>query len=144
MIYFQKPADFKPLFEVVSCFCEYEDKILLLLRGNNSPQSNTWGAPAGKQEAKETSSAAMLRELKEETGFVIKEKELRFYETVFVRYESHDFIYHMFFVKFKTQPEVLIDKNEHKDFCWVTPQNALQLPLVKDMDACIKLFFKIK
>lgn len=144
MIFFQKPADFKPIFEVVSCFCEHEGKILLLLRQDHSLQGNTWGTPAGKMEAGESITEAMLREIKEETGFTPKEDQFDFNDTLYVRYDDYDFVYHMFSAPLRDQIEVVINKKEHKDFCWVTPQEALQLPLVKDMDACVKLLFQIK
>ncbi|MEI6118972.1 MAG: hypothetical protein WCP92_07315 [bacterium] len=41
MLYKEKPADFNPKFEVVSCFVEYKNEILLLLRQDHKPQPNT-------------------------------------------------------------------------------------------------------
>lgn len=143
MIYSQKPENFNTHFEVVSCFCECDGKILLLHRDNSSPQGDTWGAPAGKREPKEDIIAAMIREIQEETGLTISASDLKFHATLFVRYEDYDFLYHTFSVKFSKQPEVIIDKKEHKNFIWITPHEALKLPLVKDMDDCIKLFYKI-
>lgn len=143
MIYLQKPENFNPRFEVVSCFCECDGKILLLHRDNNSSQGDTWGAPAGKREANEDLSSAMIREIKEETGFNISPVELKFHDTLFVRYEDYDFLYHTFSEKFKVRPAIKIDPKEHKDFIWINPKDALKLPLVKDMDTCIKLFYKI-
>lgn len=40
--------DFKPKFEVVSCFVEHDSKILLLLRQDHKSEPNTYGVPAGK------------------------------------------------------------------------------------------------
>jgi len=42
------PENFNPKFEVVSCFVEYEDEILLLRRQDHKPEPNTYGVPAGK------------------------------------------------------------------------------------------------
>ena len=142
MIFSQKPENFNPRFEVVSCFWEHDGKILLLHRQDHKSEGNTWGVPAGKKEPHEDIFTAMLREIKEETGLKTLPQPLKFHATLFVRYEDYDFLYHTFSTKFTTKPEVIIDQKEHKDFCWVTPQDALKLPLVKDMDACLKLFFK--
>jgi ADP-ribose pyrophosphatase YjhB (NUDIX family) len=48
MISKNKPENFTPKFEVVSCFVEYKNEILLLLRQDHKPQGNTYGVPAGK------------------------------------------------------------------------------------------------
>ncbi len=48
MISRNKPENFTPKFEVVSCFVEYNDEILLLLRQDHKPEGNTYGVPAGK------------------------------------------------------------------------------------------------
>ena len=143
MIYSEKPENFNPRFEVVSCFCECDGNILLLHRDNDSPQGDKWGAPAGKREINEDLFIAMNREIKEETGVSITSSELKFHDTLFVRYEDYDFLYHTFSAKFSKQPEIVIDKREHKKFIWITPKDALKLPLVKDMDTCIKLFYQI-
>jgi len=36
------PENFTPKFEVVSCFVEYKQEILLLQRQDYKPQGNTW------------------------------------------------------------------------------------------------------
>ncbi|MEI6774245.1 MAG: hypothetical protein WCL18_05665 [bacterium] len=42
MIFKDKPENFAPKFEVVSCFVEYDNKILLLCRQDHKPEPNTW------------------------------------------------------------------------------------------------------
>ncbi len=42
MISKDKLENFTPKFEVVSCFVEYKNEILLLLRQDHKPQHNTW------------------------------------------------------------------------------------------------------
>ena len=37
MLYKEQPKNFTPKFEVVSCFVEYKDEILLLLRQDHKP-----------------------------------------------------------------------------------------------------------
>jgi 8-oxo-dGTP pyrophosphatase MutT (NUDIX family) len=67
MISKNKPENFTPKFEIVSCFVQYQDKILLLRRQDHKPQPNTYGVPAGKIDKGETPIQAMQREGKEET-----------------------------------------------------------------------------
>jgi len=143
MIYLAQPENFNPLFEVVSCFCEHDGKILLLHREKHKSQPDTWGAPAGKIEKNETPHQAIIREILEETGLSISLENLTLHRKIFVRYESHDFIYYIFHTQISHLSTIKISALEHQNFCWKTPQDALKLPLVQDMDACIKLFFKI-
>jgi 8-oxo-dGTP pyrophosphatase MutT (NUDIX family) len=137
-----EPKDFTPKFEVVSCFVEYDNKILLLLRQDHKPQGNTYGVPAGKIDAGETPRQAMVREGKEETQITLD--NITYIDKFYVRYPDYDFIYHIFHKKFDTQPKVTIHPNEHKTYIRKTPKESLELDLIRDMDECIKLFYKDK
>jgi len=143
MIYIEKPKNFNPKFEVVSCFIEYHGKILLLHRQDFKPQGNTWGLPTGKVEGNEKLSEAMAREIREETSFDIPDSELKYFKKVYVMYPDYEFIYHIFSTKLKIQKKVLINSKEHKDFKWTSPKNSLKMSLIGDLDKCIKLFYKI-
>lgn len=144
MISHEKPEDFSAQFEVVGCFCEYNGQILLLHRHDDKSQGNTWGVPAGKREPKESLSNAMLREIKEEIGVKIPKNQLEYNEKIFVRYSEYDFVYHIFHTTFEIQPEIVINKKEHKAFRWITPKNALKMNLIEDLESCIKLFYKVR
>ena len=142
MLYKEKPANFNPKFEVVSCFVEYENKILLLHRQDHKPQASTYGVPAGKIDPGETAVQAMQREGKEETQIDLE--GVVYIDKVFVRYPEYDFTYHMFHKKFTTQPHVIINPNEHKAYIRKAPKQALELNLIQDLDECIKIFYKDK
>ena len=141
MIYTQKPKDFHPKFEVTSCFCEYRGEILLLLRQDNKPQDNTWGVPAGKIDDNESLVDATIREIKEETGIIVTSEKLEYVKKVYIKYPEFSFVYHMFKTEFSVKPEVLIAQKEHKDFVWITPEKALKLNLIEDLDNCIKMVY---
>jgi mutator protein MutT len=138
MIYLEKPTDFNLRFEIVSCFCEYSGKIVLLQRHDHKSEGNTWGVPAGKLDENETLKQAIKRELEEETG--IKAKKLKYFRKVFVRYPDYDYVYHIFSMK-AVDGKVTINDKEHKNFTWIEPENALKMNLIQDLDGCIKLFY---
>ncbi|VVB74357.1 ADP-ribose pyrophosphatase [uncultured archaeon] len=143
MISLQKPADFNPVFEVVSCFVEKKGKIILLHRQDHAREGNTWGVPAGKLKDKETLTEGVLREIKEETGITLKEPNLKYFKKIYVKYPNYDFVYHIFQTKIKGKEEIKLNPEEHKNYKWITPKNALKMNLIEDEDACIKLFYKI-
>ena len=143
MIYKERPQNFDPRFDVISCFVEYDGEILLLHRQDYKPEGNTWGVPAGKVDAGENILEAMVRELKEETGFVLPSPQLSYFGKVFVKYPDYDFVYHIYHTKLDQEHKVTINHNEHKDFRWISPKNALNMDLIQDLDACIKLFYEL-
>jgi len=142
MLYKEKPENFSPKFEVVSCFVEYKNEILLLLRQDHKPEGNTYGVPAGKVDVGETIQKAMKREGEEETQIDLSDAE--YFDKLFVRYPEYDFIYHMFSKKFTTKPKVKINLKEHKSFTRKTSEEALKIDLIRDLDECIKLFYQVK
>lgn len=141
MILLEKPADFKPAMEVVGCFVQCQGTILLLLRQEYKPNGNTWGVPAGKVDAGETAAQAMAREIFEETGLAVDEKDLVPSESLLVREKGVDFVYHQFSTDFDELPDVKISPQEHSDFIWTTPSDALKMHLIHDEDECIRRFY---
>ena len=142
MLYKEQPEGFNPKFEVVSCFVEYKDEILLLLRQDHKPEPNTYGVPAGKVDKWETPNEAMKREWEEETQIDLSDAE--YFDKRYVRYPDYDFTYHMFHKRFDIQPNITINPKEHKWHIRRTPKQALELELIKDLDECIKLFYQDK
>jgi 8-oxo-dGTP pyrophosphatase MutT (NUDIX family) len=136
-----KPNDFDPIFEVVSCFCECNGEILLLKRQGHKPQGNTWGVPAGKMEKGENALKAITREVREECGIEREASGIHFFGTVYVRYAEVDFVYHIFHTTFDVKPEIRISADEHLTYIWISPNRALELDLIEDLDACIKLYY---
>lgn len=143
MVFLECPSDFKSKFEIVSCFCEQDGKILLLHRCDHKPQGNTWGVPAGKKEETESALEAIQREVTEETGLEVSQERLRYFDKVFVRYPELDFVYYIFHYPLTVATRVHINDAEHKAFCWAAPLEALRMNLILDEDFCIKHFYKI-
>jgi len=139
MLYKEQPENFTPKFEVVSCFVEHKNEILLLLRQDHKPQPNTWWVPAGKVDAGETIRKAMRREGDQETK--INLWGAQYIDVRYVRYDEYDFIYHMFKKTFKEKPPVITNIEEHKKHTRIDSKEALKLDLIKDLDECIKIVY---
>ncbi len=144
MIYHKAPNGFVSKFEIVSCYMECGRDILLLHRRENKSEGDRWGVPAGKQETNENRVDAIIREIKEETSCQVPKDQLKFITTVYVTYPEYHFIYHIFRVPLSFKPAITINQDEHKAYQWVEPGNALQMNLVRELDACIKMQYKIR
>ncbi len=143
MLFVSKPEDFHSNMRVSGCFCEVDGKILLLFRHREKSEGEMWCCPGGKAEEHETTSEAMVRELFEETGIQTLESDIRFFKTVFVRYPETDMEYSIFSLSLPETPLISLKEDEHTQFQWVSPQEALSLPLIPDEDTCIKMFYNL-
>ena len=139
MLYKEKPENFTPKFEVVSCFVEYKNEILLLLRQDYKPQGNTWWVPAGKVDAGENIYEAMQREGEQETKIDLW--DATYIDKLFVRYPEYDFVYHMFAKKFEEKPSVEIHTEEHQEYKRIDCKEALKMNLIQDLDTCITMTY---
>ncbi|MBI2032130.1 MAG: NUDIX hydrolase [Candidatus Levybacteria bacterium] len=140
MIHKIRPKNFTPVFEIVSCFFEFDNKILLLRRHKNKSQGGRWGVPAGKINAGENKIAALIREIQEETGNTVSQKDLIYFKSIYVKH-AYDFVYHMYHYKLPREVPIKISDYEHKEYKWVDPKKALNLKLVDDLDECIKMYY---
>jgi 8-oxo-dGTP pyrophosphatase MutT (NUDIX family) len=138
-IYSENPLeDFNPVFEVSSCFVEFDGEILLLLRQDHKPQPNTYGMPAWKIDEWELPIEAIIRELQEETSIILKEDNLEFITKLYVKYPAYHYIYHVYRSIFDVQPEVIINPIEHKEFLWISPEDVMNIDHIPGLDVCIK------
>jgi 8-oxo-dGTP pyrophosphatase MutT (NUDIX family) len=140
-----KPENFNKKFDVVGAFIMHQGKFLILHRQDHKPQGNTWGVPAGKVHSQDKDfNHALSREIFEEVSIKIEPENLKPISSYYVQYPEYDFIYNTFqYNTGEKAPEVILSIEEHKDYKWVTPQEALRLDLIPDEDVCIKDFFKI-
>jgi len=141
MISKDKPADFTKRFDIVGCFMLHQGKFLMLHRHPHKASGDRWGLPAGKAEPGEGFPDAMLREIKEETGFDVLREKLRFFGSYFVRDGDFDFGWHMFSIELDSVPDVLINPHEHSEFRWVTQAEASTLSLIPDQHETMQIFF---
>ena len=142
MIYNSIPENFVSLFEVVGCVCEVNGEILLLHRNEEKSEGGKWGIPGGKVDPGETLTEAMVREMKEETGHDMLSTDFRYIKKLYVKHPRHRFIYHLFFAALPIKPDVHLNPNEHQNFSWLTPKNALTLNYVTDVDECLRIVYR--
>ena len=125
-----------PSIEVSGCFLLFEDTFLLLKRVTE----NIWGVPAGKCEPGESTIEAMRRELFEETGVEIIQSKIIFEKIYYCRHGEKDLSYTLFSIYLNAKPKVLLN-DEHTEYKWVRPVEALQMNLIEDEEVCIADFF---
>ena len=144
MIYKEKKENFIPDVEVTGCFILVGAKFLLLNRVAHKWEGGKWGPPGGKVDKEDTDiKEAAQREIKEETGIIIAKEDLIFHKTFYVIHSNGKYFYHNFSCRLKVKPKVILSEKEHQDYKWVTPAEALRMPLVLDEDFCLKDFFMI-
>lgn len=144
-VYLEPSAQFKPKIEVAAIYIEYKEMILLLHRQAEKSQGNRWGIPGGKVDKAEAPLQALIREVKEETGYDISNQKIDFVKTVFVEHNAKDhLIYHMYRTILQDNPgDVKINFTEHKGFTWVTPADGLKMHLIEDEDPCIRIAYPV-
>jgi 8-oxo-dGTP pyrophosphatase MutT (NUDIX family) len=137
----EAPDNFNKKFDVVGCFIENDGRFLLLHRHPHKASGDCWGLPAGKAEAGENINYAVLRELKEETGILLQESDIKFINSLYVRDGDFDFKWHTFSVTLDSKPNVILSPHEHSEFLWVSPSEALHMRLVQDLPELIEMFY---
>lgn len=141
-LFLEPPSDFVPAMEVVASFIRHEEKILFLKRNSLKPEGDTWCVPGGKRERDESLSAAMSRELYEETQLQIPASELLYVKTTFVRYPKFDFLYYLFRFDIKDFTiNIKINKKEHESFQWLKLSDAVKLILTPGIEEALRIVF---
>lgn len=129
-VFFEPPSGFQSQVSVAGCYCEFEDKILLLKRTPHKHQGDTWGIPGGKLDEGETPRSAAIREVFEEVGISLKEDDLKEIDTMYIRGPLNDYIFYRFRVRLFTLPIINLSLEEHVEASWLTLEEALKLPLI--------------
>ena len=118
--------------QVVTCFIQRGDRVLMLQRGRKDAQYKLWGIPGGKREGDETLLEALCRELKEEIGVAFTEEQVIYLASAISK-TSTDGIYglHLYHAKFPDGlSEPKIDLAEHLAYQWVTLKEFKQVQLL--------------
>ncbi len=144
MIFLEPPNDFQPKVHVSGCYVtDAEGRLLLLRRHPLKIEGGTWGVPGGKHDPGETPLQAACRELREETGLDLPEDAFTPLGTFYVRLSYGDFPYHPFAAAVERVPTIRLAADEHTEAKWVTPHEALALPLMEDEDDVLKRLYRL-
>ena len=114
----------KKQIKAVSAIIENNHKILLIQRAKD-PWKGMWGTPGGKIEKGESETDAIIREISEELSvkFIpIKEIKKYYYED-----ENHVCVTTVFLGKI--EGNIKTKEDEIADLKWLSPKEALDLPL---------------
>ncbi|MEZ5477373.1 MAG: NUDIX domain-containing protein [Thiolinea sp.] len=120
------------------------DKILLCrLAGRSFGNEGKWTLPGGGLEFAETPEAAMVREVREETGLDVQPTSIAGIDTLLV--ELPELHHHGIRIIYHTSTPVgtlRFERHGTTDRCeWFTPQQALALPLVSLAQTGLALAF---
>jgi 8-oxo-dGTP pyrophosphatase MutT (NUDIX family) len=122
-----------------------DGRILLLQRVHHKPFGGNWGLPCGKLNEGETPLDGAIRELFEETGIHLDASSLTAHEVLYVGSAEACFAYHRFHAHLDLDVLVIVNPSEHTDFDWVSPFEALRLPLVDDgAEALMRTYRSLK
>lgn len=121
------------MLRVVGCFLEYEGRFLLLHRHTHKPDGDTWGLPAGKVEIGESDESAVLRELREETGYRASLSELEYLREDPFHYHSGSVMFVIYKVVLREPHDVCLEQKAHSEYRWVTPWEGSRLPLINGL-----------
>ncbi len=140
MLFEEPPPDFEPDFEAVSCLVREGDAYLFLHRAPETLHPGTWGCPTGKIDPGEDRTAAVRREVREETGIDLPEDAFTFRETLAVRYPEFDFVYHLYSARLTERPKIRLNRREHINYAWLPLEKARRHNLVPDMEQVLERF----
>ncbi len=124
----------------VGCFMELHGKFLILQRSPNKPDGNTWGLPAGKVHNGESDEEAMLREIKEETGYEAAPKELELLGIYTWEFPDLHLEFPTYRIRLQKPINVKHRSDEHLNFKWVTAKECYAMPdLIRGFHELLKL-----
>jgi 8-oxo-dGTP diphosphatase len=112
----------------VGCFIQYEGKFIILYRHPNKPQGDTWGLPAGKVDPGESDKEAMLREVKEETGYAASPTDLEFLGEQVFHFSDLELVFPTFRIRLREPWQVTYSPLEHQAYRWVSAEECYAMP----------------
>lgn len=118
--------------EVVTCFIEHEDTILVLKRSSKEDQPFTWAVPGGKIDPHidADSKSALVRELLEETGLQPNPDKLILRTIRYGRISRWDYKLYVFHLQLTSKPPISLSA-EHVEAMWIPIHQFTSLTLLK-------------
>jgi 8-oxo-dGTP pyrophosphatase MutT (NUDIX family) len=125
-------TDFRLNVEVVICFIEYNRKVLVLKKAKEEGGSFLWGVPGGKVDPAidPDPEAALLREVKEETGVLLEPAGCKLYAKRYARFQPWDYRLYIYHTKISNKPPIRLS-HEHTASKWIPIKYFTKLKLLK-------------
>jgi len=142
MLHKQKPHNFTAELEVAACIIECNWEILLLQQAPHKNSPGKWLEPGWKREHGETAKQTMIREICEETGIHVKPTESKKLFKKYFYFLGKNIAIDFFHITLDSKPIITIS-NEHSDYTWVSPREALKMDLVEDLDSILKEIYDL-
>lgn len=139
MIVLPKKENFSPLFHSVGCICRFRNRILLLKRKAGKSYPLRWGIPTGKRLPGETVIKTIIRELYEETHILCSVENLKFIDSFQIVTDNMDFLYDLFVLELKYEPEIILNENEHTTYKWLFFPELDDYDLVPDVKETVAI-----
>ncbi len=142
MLHPEKPENFIPDMQVSEWILEYEWKILIVQRSAHCSSPLTWSGPGGKLETWESFGTALIRELEEEIWVDISKykKDKGFKKYFYFLWKNIEIQFYKIFCE--TLPEIILN-DEHQDYLWVEPRDALTMNLTEDFDLILEEMYSL-
>lgn len=110
-----------PTIQVVTCFLQKGNKILVLQRAKKDIQHNLWGIPGGKLDEGENPIRGLSREIEEETGTRLDPQMFRLLGTACSNTPCDGkYGLYLFHALVPAHFSVRINPSEHYSFLWVS------------------------
>jgi 8-oxo-dGTP diphosphatase len=114
----------KNIIRTVGCFLQLEDKFLILNRHPEDSWGNKYGLVAGGIEEGESEEEAILREIKEETGYSAEKEELEYLGEWTWDFSERTITFVTFKVSLNEPINVVLQPGEHTHFEWVSAEEC--------------------
>jgi colanic acid biosynthesis protein WcaH len=135
---FRTVVEHSPLISIDLVVNDGAGKYLLGLR-NNRPAQGCWFVPGGRILKNETMDAAFQRLTEVELGLCYSRQQaamLGVYEHLYAdNFSGSDFSTHYIVLGYRLKlalSEVLLPRDQHRDYLWLTPAEILQHPDVHE------------
>ena len=143
MILTLNPSNFNPSLKTAGVFVFVDKKVLLVKRAPGKSHAGKWGSPGGKQEGSETLIETACRELFEETGIQLNDKDLHLTHEYPIRGESLDYTFACYQCSLADFPSIHLKLDEHTDYGWFTKDQVYDLPFMGHRDFLDDIFARL-
>ncbi|MBI3236748.1 MAG: NUDIX hydrolase [Chlamydiales bacterium] len=130
-----------PQVEVAAAYVDRDGKILLLQNSSHKSEGAAWGVPAGKFEEGETPLQAVKRELCEETGLDLPEKDFSSLGALYISKPHVRYVYHLFSVSLIDDASVQFCA-EHSAYKWASKEEMEKLILMEGAQIALDVYYK--